>query len=97
MSLKSNFVESFVKGVGKTSGIFAVLGVFAGAWYAGQYFFSAFRKNDVVQKGNTVSQADDESDILMMRELHHALNEPMGPPQTQTEDSDIKKMLDRYF
>lgn len=96
MSLKTEFVQSFVKGVGKTSGIFAVLGAFAGAWYAGQYFFSVFRNKERVSP-QTTNVVDDESELVMMRELHHALNEPMGSSEPSTEDGAIKKMLDRYF
>jgi hypothetical protein len=95
MTLKSDFIDSFVKGVGKTTGIFAVLGMFAGAWYAGQYLASTFSRAPSNKKTSTttVTPDDDESDILMMRELHHAMNEPMLP----AEDGAIKKMLDRYF
>jgi hypothetical protein len=99
MSLKSEFVQSFVKGVGKTTGIFAVLGAFAGAWYAGQYFFSVFRNKKSLpgRMGSVVENSDEESEILMMRELRHALNEPMVSSEPSTEDGAIKKMLDRYF
>lgn len=96
MSLKDDFVQSFVKGLGKTTGIFMTAGVAMGVWYLGSYWTAYFTKQRF-QPPPPPPRPSYREDMSLIEELDEAMNDTLNAPTPTQSENVYKEIFDRYF
>lgn len=97
MDLQSNFLNSFIKGVGKTTGTLLMLGLASGLWY-----LSTSQK--MLKKNNKKNRMSNETSIKMenigetsleLSEIPEIFEQDDTIKVENTSDNKFKKMFDK--